>query len=156
MKRNWIKNSLIALFGAGIAAGGLSACSNTPRGYGHGGGDHAEWQGRMIERVADKLELDTSQKQKLDVLATKLREQRQTLRGTGAEPRAEMQALIAGDTFDRARAQALIDEKIAAVHGKSPEVIAAMADFYDSLNQTQQQQVRDFAKARRGGWRRHG
>ena len=154
MKRHWIKRTLIALFGAGIAAGSLSACSNTPRGFG-ATGDRAEWQGRMIEKVAGKLELDTTQKQKLEVLLGKLREQRQAFAGTNAEPRAEMRALIAGPTFDQARAQALIEEKIAAVRGKSPEVIAAMADFYDSLNAAQQQQVREFAERRRG-WRRHG
>ena len=52
MKRNWLKRTLIALFGAGIAAGSLTACSNTPRGFG-GSGDRSEWQGRMIEKVAD-------------------------------------------------------------------------------------------------------
>lgn len=155
MKRNWIKKTLIALFGVGIAAGGLTACSNTPRGFGGDAGDRAEWQGRMIERVADRLELDTTQKQKLDVLAAKLREQRQAFVGTSTEPRAEMRALIAGPTFDQSRAQTLINEKIAAVRSKSPEVIVAMADFFDSLNAVQQQQVRDFAERRRG-WRRHG
>ena len=68
-------------------------------------------------------------------------------------PRAEMQALVTGDKFDRTRAQALVTEKTAALNTGSPEVIAAAADFYDNLNQVQQQKVRAFME-RRGGWRR--
>ena len=36
-------------------------------------------------------------------------------------------------TFDRARAQALVDAKTAAVRARAREVIAAAGDFYDSL-----------------------
>ena len=41
-----------------------------------------------------------------------------------------MQSLVAGDKFDRSKAQALVAEKTAAVGTKSPEVIAALGDFY--------------------------
>lgn len=153
--KSWIKRTLIALFGAGVLAGGLAACSHGYRGPGGGSGDGAEWQGRMVDRVAGKLDLNEAQKQKLSSLADKMREQRQALTAGGAGPRAEMQKLVAGASFDKAGAQALIDEKIAAVRTKSPEVIAAMADFYDSLNPEQQQKVREFMQ-RRGGRHRHG
>jgi PleD family two-component response regulator len=61
-----------------------------------------------------------------------------------------MKALVAGDKFDKARAQALVTEKTTAVQTKSPEVIAALADFYDSLNPAQQQKVRDFMEGGAG------
>jgi len=64
-------------------------------------------------------------------------------------------ALVAGDKFDKTRAQALVTEKTAAITGKSPEVIAAMADFYDSLNPAQQQKVREFMD-KRGRWYHRG
>ena len=48
-----------------------------------------------------------------------------------------------------------LQQKTDAVRTGSPEVIAAMGDFYDSLNPAQQQQVRDFMQKRRG-WRRGG
>jgi hypothetical protein len=41
------------------------------------------------------------------------------------------------------------------LQNKSPEVIAALADFYDSLNPAQQQKVRDFME-HRGGWFHRG
>jgi Spy/CpxP family protein refolding chaperone len=67
-----------------------------------------------------------------------------------------VQALVAGEKFDRARAQALVSEKTAAVNAKSPEVIAALGDFYDSLNPTQQAKVREFMQHRNGRWWHRG
>lgn len=64
----------------------------------------------------------------------KLYEQRTALIGQTKDPRAEMKALVATDKFDTAHAQALINDKTAALQTRSPEVIAAMADFYNSLN----------------------
>ena len=60
-----------------------------------------------------------------------------------------MQALVAGDKFDRTRAQSLVAEKTAALNAKSPEVVAALGDFYDSLSPSQQQKVREFMAAPR-------
>ena len=156
--KSWIKRSLYALFGATVAVGGLTACSH--RHDGPGWQMNAEEQGRfrakMIDRVASRLALNDDQKQKLGVLADKLREQRLAMMKQGGDPRAQLQGLVSGDKFDRARAQALVSEKTAAVNGKSPEVIAALADFYDSLNPAQQEQVREFMQRRRGGrwWQR--
>ena len=76
--------------------------------------------------------------------------------GQGGDPRAQVQALVVGDKFDRARAQALVSEKTAAVNAKSPEVIAALGDFYDHLNPAQQAKVREFMQRRHGGWWRRG
>ena len=98
--------------------------------------------------------LDEAQKAKLGVLADKLRAQRNALVGSTTDPRAELQSLVAGPTFDRAKAKSLVEAKTGAITTQSPEVIAAMADFYDSLKPEQQTKVRELM-ARRGhhGWR---
>jgi Spy/CpxP family protein refolding chaperone len=111
-------------------------------------------RGKAVERISGKLDLNETQKAKLGALADEMLAQRQALRA-GTEPRAEMQALIAGNQFDRAKAQALLEQKTQAVQGGGPKVIAAMADFYDSLNADQQAKVRAFmAEHRHGGWGR--
>ncbi|MEO5670553.1 MAG: Spy/CpxP family protein refolding chaperone [Ramlibacter sp.] len=152
----WIKRSLFGLFGAGIALGALTGCGHRHEGHGWqmNAEESAKFRGKMIDRVASKLELSAEQKAKLAVLGDKLHEQRAALAGKTTDPRAEVQALVAGEKFDRARAQALVTEKTAAVTGKSPEVIAAAGDFYDSLTPAQQQKVRDFMERRRHGWHR--
>lgn len=151
--RPWIKRTLFGLFGATIVFGGLTACGHRHegRGWQMSAEESAKFRGKMIERVSAKLELSEDQKQRLGVLADKLKEQRAALVGQTTNPRAEVQALVAGEKFDKARAQTLVSEKTAALNTKSPEVIAAAADFYDSLNPTQQQKVREFMQ-RRGGW----
>ncbi|MFN0182600.1 MAG: Spy/CpxP family protein refolding chaperone [Aquabacterium sp.] len=156
--RPWIKRTLIAIFGAGIIAATFGAWAH--RHHHHhamnwSAEDVAKWRGKLIDRAGSELKLDDAQKQRLGTLFDKLDEQRTALIGSTPQPRADIAQLIAGNTFDRARASALVTEKTGAVTTKSPQVIAAAADFYDSLNADQQTRVREFM-ARRGGRWGHG
>lgn len=150
----WLKRTLLGLFGAGIIVGGLTACGGRHH-HGHSmvvsEEDAAKFKTRMVSWVSGELELTEPQKQRLGTLADRLREQRQALVGKTTDPRAEVQALVAGAQFDRARARTILDEKTGAIQSKSPDVIAAAADFFDSLTPVQQQKVRD-AMQRRHGW----
>jgi len=155
--KTWIKRTLIGIFGASVLIGGMAACSH----HGHYGGyrwgamneaDAAKMKARMIEKAGSRLDLDDAQKAKLGVLADKLRAQRNALVGSTTDPRAELQSLVAGPTFDRAKAKSLVEAKTGAITTQSPEVIAAMADFYDSLKPEQQAKVREFMASRGRGW----
>ena len=148
----WIKKTLMGLFGATIAFGGLTACSSSHHHRGPMSAEKmAEVRGKVVERVSSKLDLNDAQKQKLNVLADTMAAQRTAFMGKAADPWAEMQALVSGDKFDRARAQTLLEEKTRVAQTSSPEVINALADFYDSLTPAQQQKVRDLMQ-RRKGW----
>ena len=149
--RPWIKRSLIALFGATVLVGGLSACGH----HEHGAGmaqisaeDAAKWREKLIERAGKELQLDAAQKQQLGVLFDRLREQRNALVGSAANPRDEVRALIAGEKFDRT---APVFSSTSAVRSKSPEVIAAAGDFYDGLKPEQQAKLRDWLQNRGHG-----
>jgi len=154
--KTWIKRTLIGLTTATVVLGGLTACGSR--------GDHArgwsderitEVRGKAIERISSKLELNAEQKQKLGVLADEMIAQRKAFRGEGGDPRADIKALVAGEKFDRAKAQTLLDQKTTAVQGNAPKVLAALADFYDSLNAEQQKQVREkLDKRGHGRWGR--
>lgn len=151
-----LKRTLFGVLGATVLVGGLTACGY--RGHDRGmasmsAEDQVKFRDKMVDRVSGKLDLNTDQKQRLTTLADKLQAQRKALMGATADPRAEMQALVAGDKFERTRAQALVTEKISAITTQSPEVIAALADFYDSLNAAQQTKVREYLQGRHG-WRK--
>ena len=146
MKRS-IKTTL-AVLGAAILIGGLTACGGHRGWNSMSTADSAQMRERMLERAGNELKLDDAQKQRLAVLADKLRDSRSAVMGA-SDPRADVQALVAGPKFDRNGAQALVEAKTAAVRGKSPEVITAAADFFDSLKPEQQQQVREFMSKRR-------
>lgn len=155
--KTWIRRTLIGLTGATVLLGGLAACGH--RG-GHAGGWSeervAEMRGKAVERIGSKLDLDAAQRQKLDVLADRLMAQRQAFRGDTANPRDAFQALIVSEKFDRERAGHLLTQKTAAVQDHAPQVLDALADFYDSLRPEQQQQVRDKLARRGHGWRGRG
>lgn len=156
----WIKRSLAVGIGATVLVGGLSGCGHRSyqdrHAYGPGAmsvEERGEWRTRMLDRAAARLELDDAQKARLATLMDRLAEQRRAVMGAGQDPRTEFRALVAGEKFDRARAQAMVTEKTEAIRAGSPAVIAAAADFYDGLNPAQQAKVRDYMERRRG-WRR--
>jgi periplasmic protein CpxP/Spy len=150
----WIKRSLYIVAGLLAIGGLLGACGHRhDHGWRHmSDGDMMEMKTKWVERVGSHLALDEAQKAKLGNLADKLRDQRNALVGTGHDHRAELQTLITGPQFDRSKATALINGKVSAVTTQSPAVVAAMADFYDSLKPEQQAHVREFLNKR---WR-HG
>ena len=155
--KTWIKRTLIGLFGAGILLGGLAACG--PRHHGWGGTrlsaeDAAQWRERLLERAGRELQLDDAQQRQLGVVFDRLREQRNAIVGGTQSPRAELRALVEGERFDKARAQALVDAKTHALRSGSPQTIDAMAAFYDSLKPEQQGKLREWMDKRgRHGWR---
>ncbi len=148
----WIKRTLIGLMATTVVLGGLTACGAR--------GDHArgwsderitEVRGKAIEKISSKLDLNAEQKAKLGVLADQMIASRKALRGN-SDPRTELQALVAGDRFDRSKAQQLLDQKLQAAQGNGPQMLSAFGDFYDSLNPEQQQQVREKLAHRGHGW----
>ena len=155
MKR-WIKRTLFGIFGATLIIGSLGACSHRPGPFGANmsAEEQARFKEKMVDRVSSKLDLTAEQKTRLATVADKLQEQRKALVGQTTDPRAEMKALVAGEKFDRSKAQALIAGKTTALTTKSPDVVAALADFYDSLTPMQQAKVRGYMEGRHGFWHR--
>lgn len=150
------KRILVVLASATLLLGGLTACGT--RGPGNWSEARVtEMSSKMVDRIGHKLDLNAEQKVKLDAVAKEMQAQRKAFQGESADPRSDFKALIAGDKFDRGRAQALLDQKTAAVQQQAPKVLTALADFYDSLTPAQQQQVRERLDKRRGwGWRGPG
>ena len=95
----------------------MTGCANRHHGYSMAASeeDSAKFKARMVERVGKALDLNEQQKQRLATLGDRMREQRMALIGKTTDPRAEVQALVAGATLDKAIAQALIEEKTSAL-----------------------------------------
>jgi Spy/CpxP family protein refolding chaperone len=155
-KRN-TRRIAFGVLGLTLIAGGLSACGHR--------GDHAwganitqeqfaEKRDKMVDRAASKLDLNAEQKKLLSAVGDQMFEQRRAVMGQTTDPRAELKSLIAGPKFDTAKAQSLITDKTTVMQAKSPQTLAALAAFYDSLNPTQQQKVRDLMEGRHGWFNR--
>lgn len=147
--QTWIKRTLIATLGGAAMIASIGAYSQQGPGWHMGGGDPMAMRAHMLKRAGKKLDLDATQKQRLATLADVLQAQRAALMGNAADkaaktdPRAQFQALIAGNTFDRTAAQTLVTTKAQAIQANAPALITAAGDFYDSLRADQQQKLRD-------------
>lgn len=96
-------------------------------------------------RITRELDLNDGQQQKLTSIAD------QVLKIRDSVPRnqhLEAFSIISGSTFDRAKAAELVNRHTADVQNHAPELIAVLADFYDSLNVDQQQEIRSFITER--------
>ena len=157
----WIKQSLVGLCGAALIAAAATVVADRDRGHG-GEGAHgcnagwmhddkarAEHRAKRVERISTDLGLNDAQKQKLSAFE-KLSEQRKAMMGDRKGRHEKIQSLIEGTSFDRERAQALLNEKAARLQSNGPELITAAADLFDSLNAEQQQKVRERLERRHG------
>lgn len=162
----WIKKSVIALCGATLITGAATAFGDQHpqrRGEGphkcgawmHDDAARAEHRAKRVERLSTDLGLNEEQKQKLAAFFDKLGEQRKAMMGDWKGRHEKIQTLLKGESFDRERAQVLLNEKVSALQSKGPELIGAAADLYDNLNADQQQKLREFLE-RRHGHRDHG
>jgi protein CpxP len=152
----WIKRSLVGLAAVTLIVGGIAVFGGH-NGHARGWSDEkiTEMRGDAIEKVGRKLELNADQKQKLGVLADEMIASGKAFKGDVADPRATIQTLVAGDKFDRTKAQALMDQKMQVMQIGSPKILKAFGDFYDSLNAAQQAQVRERLEKRgHAGWGR--
>jgi periplasmic protein CpxP/Spy len=93
------------------------------------------------EGVSEKLKLNADQQQRFNALSDLVLSQAANVQPNAM--RSKALAVIAGPQFDRAAAQALVNEATQAVQTASPSVIASAADFYDSLSSEQQAKLRD-------------
>ena len=158
----WIKQLLMGLCGAALIATAATAFADRDRGH-RGEGFHgcskswmhddkarAEFRAKRVERISTEIGLNDAQKQKLSTFFHKLSEQHKAMMGDSKGRHERIQSLIKGESLDRERAQALLNEKAARLQSNGPELIAAAADLFDSLNAEQQQKVREFLERRHG------
>lgn len=151
--RPWIRRTLIGVFGASLLFGAFAAGACHRHGWSPlSEADATRLKERMVDKVAKKLDLDEAQKARFATLADRVQEQRKALAGPNGEARTELRSLVAGPAFDRAKAQALLEQKTQAVAGNGPQLVAALGDFWDSLKPEQQAKLREFMD-RRHGWR---
>ncbi len=108
---------------------------------------------KMVSYISDKLELDATQQQALDVLKTQMVSARETVKADRASMKEEALSLINAESFDRAKALDMINAKVSMVNAQAPEMVNALGDFLDTLNAEQKAEIAEFVEKHRG---RHG
>ncbi len=151
MNKTWLKRTLAGVAVSSALLGSVAAFSQDA-GFHHGpptAEQMAQHEAMMLTHIGKRLNLDATQAAKLKTLADLFMAQH-TPPAAGADPHTAMKALIAGNTFDRAGATQLMNQHVAKMQANGPAIINATGDFFDSLNATQQQQVRDLAAHHHG------
>ena len=151
MKKNWLKRTLLGVAVSTALLGSVAAYSQAS-GFHHGPPtpeQMAQHEQHMLDHVGKKLNLDAGQAAKLKALAD-LAIADHAPPAAGSDPHAKMAALISGAKFDRSGAQSLANQHVAKMQADAPGLINAFGDFYDSLNTTQQAQLRELAARHRG------
>ena len=143
------RNKIMIAIASGIAlVSGLAAC-----GHHHTPEERADY---MVEKITSKMDLTEPQVNKLDALKDELLSVRKEMLEERETVHNEVNELLSQPTLDQTRALSLVRDRTESVNQKAPQVITALAGFYDSLNPEQQAMLREKLeehKAHRHHWR---
>lgn len=113
----------------------------------------ADW---MVGRISEKLDLNGSQRDRLEQLRDRLLSMRERFTEARAQGREAVSELLAAPTLDQGRALELIEQKTSFVSANSTELISAFAGFSDSLNDEQRETLLEWLEQRMDHGQRHG
>ena len=136
MKR--FKKLIVFIGGGLIVAGTLVAC-------GHGF-HHAPPEKKaafIVEEINDELELKQTQLAKLNALKEHLLKLRKEHKQKKSHSHNELRALLDKPFLDKQVILSHVKEKTSYINNQAPQVVALLGDFYDSLNDSQRQEIRE-------------
>jgi len=137
-----------------VTLGGLTAIAG-PGHHGKFGGMNAEKAEFIVNRISQKLELNEVQIQNLNTLKDTML----SLKAERKERNPELiKAMLADPILDEATVLHMIQERSNRINQKAPQVVTALANFTNSLNEEQRAQVikgvDKFSKRRGGRFRK--
>ncbi len=109
------------------------------------GGHHHNPEERatyMVEKITKKLSLNNEQKNKLTVLKDSMLTLRSDIKQDKAVLKQDLLSSVSGTTLDEAVILGHIEQKAETLHTRAPEFVAALGEFYNSLDANQQEKVR--------------
>lgn len=122
--------------GALLLIGSFTACSHKYK-------DPEYRAGKMVSIVAHKLELNEMQKGKLEKLSERMLHARKTMREGISSNKDEIGNLLSQATLDEKKILGMVSEHTRMINRQAPEIVSAMADFYNSLNPEQRTELRE-------------
>ncbi len=130
------RNKIIIAAVASIAIlGGVAAC-------GHHGSPE-ERADYMVEKVTSKLELSDAQVVELEQLKDELLNVRKSWLEERETVHNQVDTLLSQPTLDQQQALNMVRERTDSISQKAPQVVTALAGFYDSLDPEQQAMLRE-------------
>jgi predicted phosphoribosyltransferase len=69
---------------------------------------------------------------------------RKTMQTNREQTKTDIQAMLKQPTLDRNKVNSIVSQHIETIHSRSPVIIDAIGNFYDSLDDTQRAELREF------------
>lgn len=110
----------------------------------------------FVTIISKKLDLNEEQKANLDTLRDEVLAVREGLEDKREENRSIVRNLLGDPVLDQNKATALVNDHFDDLSSQSPRIVAALANFWDSLNPEQQSKIREKVEKhsdRKGCWR---
>lgn len=135
---------LVTVLGLGVVSAGIA-------GYGHHRfGDPEKRAAWMVEKVEKQLELDGNQVVKLQALSDQILALRTDMHQEKQQKKQQVLDLLSAQTLDQQAVIDMVTEKTRLVDSEAPNVIATLAEFTDSLDTEQKQELVDLLEWRLG------
>ena len=132
------KRTILLLSGGVLLAVGIAACNH---GMHFGTAEErGEW---MVQKVTKELELNTTQQANLSAVKDEFLGLRETMRSGREQHRADILAMLQQPTLDRNKANEIVSYHVETINTRSPDIIDAIGDFYDSLDSEQRAELRE-------------
>ena len=103
--------------------------------------ERGEW---MAQKVSKELELNARQQDTLAELKDEFLSLRKELRDDRLQLKTDVLAMLQQPTLDRDKANAIVNGQLATINARSPVIIDAIANFYESLDDAQRSELREF------------
>ena len=129
------KRTIIYMTGIALLTTSIIACNR---------GTAEERGERMVQKVTEKLELTETQQARLSEVKNEFLEMRKTMRSNREQTQTDIQAMLKQPTLDRNKANSIVNQHIETIHSRSPAIIDAIGNFYDSLDDAQRAELREF------------
>lgn len=100
----------------------------------------------VVDEVTEELELTEPQQVKLQALRVEVTATQKAAKQKLRDSKSQFHTLFETSTLDQVQAVTLVNSHTQFIDERAPVVIAAFADFYDSLTTQQQNDIREFLR----------
>ena len=133
------KRAIIVITSGVLLIGGVAACKHKM--HSASAEERGEW---VVDKVSKELELNDSQRIKLVEVKDQFIAARKSMRSDREEARKEVLAMLKQPTLDREKMNAMINQKMATINTRSPAIVDAIGNFFDSLDDSQRAELSEF------------
>ena len=138
-----MKKRILILSTVGLIVLGTAFAVSASKNHSGWCGSHDGGQGK-IDRIAEKLDLNGSQKDKLQAVQESFLEVRQAISQARGQTFEEVLDLVSSETLDQKQVQGIVKRHQSIVEDFTPNVTAKIADFHAMLTSEQKSRAAEF------------